>query len=244
VGLTQGRVLSTFDEIYASRGEDYDALVDAEDHEGNILPALAAIAPLRGARVVEFGAGTGRLTRLLGPIVEEIRAFDASAHMLSVAERRLRQMGLTNWTVGVADNRRLPVEWNSADIAIAGWTFGHAVDWFPEGWRDEIQEAIDEMSRVLVPGGVAIVLETMTTGSMVPAPPTDGLASYYRWLETEHGFRGTTIRTDYRFSSADEAERLIGFFFGDQLAEQLRRGNGVVLPENTGIWSRRERSLE
>jgi len=32
--------------------------------------------------VVEFGAGTGRITRLLAPEVQSIRAFDASEHML------------------------------------------------------------------------------------------------------------------------------------------------------------------
>jgi hypothetical protein len=138
----------------------------------------------------------------------------------------------------VADNKRLPVEDGGADIAIAGWSFGHAIGWFPDTWRDEIGAAVDEIARVLHPGGSAIILETMTTGSETPAPPTEGLATYYGWLETERGFSHTSIRTDYRFASLDEAERLTRFFFGDELADRVHRENWVTTPENTGIWWR------
>ncbi len=188
--------------------------------------------------MVEFGAGTGRLTRLLAPLVQRIRAYDASAHMLSVAELHLKAMGVPNWEVGVADNKRLPVEDAGADVAIAGWSFGHAVGWFPVTWHDEIGAAVDEMARVLRPGGTAIILETMTTGSETAAPPTEGLAIYYRWLETERGFSSTGIRTDYQFESLAEADRLTRFFFGDELADRVRRENWIILPENTGIWWR------
>lgn len=230
--------MPTFEEIYASHADVYDALIEREDHQGHLLPALARISPLQNARVVEFGAGTGRLTRLLAPMVRHIRAYDASVPMLRVAEAHLRNSGTANWELGVADNKRLPVEDGAADIAIAGWTFGHALDWFADAWRDEIGAAVDEMARVLRPGGTAIILETMTTGSETPGPPTEGLATYYRWLETERGFSIRTIRTDYRFGSLEEADRLTRFFFGDELAERVRRENRVTLPENTGIWWR------
>ncbi|NJL56819.1 class I SAM-dependent methyltransferase [bacterium] len=77
--------------------------------------------------MVEFGAGTGRLTRLLAPIVKHIRAFDASAHMLETAAQTLTNLGVMNWSVEQADNRSLPVAAASADVAIAGWSFGHMV---------------------------------------------------------------------------------------------------------------------
>jgi ubiquinone/menaquinone biosynthesis C-methylase UbiE len=230
--------MPTFEEIYAHHAEAYDALVRREDYEGRLLPALARLAPLDGATVVEWGAGTGRLTRLLGPAVSSIRAFDASEHMLSVARRHLVAAGLRNWELAVADNKRIPVDDASADIAIAGWTFGHALDWYSASWRNEIGAAIDEMARVLRPGGTAIILETMTTGSVTPAPPTPGLAAYYEWLEADRGFRATTIRTDYRFEDLDEAVRLTGFFFGDDFAARVRRGASAIVPENTGIWWR------
>jgi ubiquinone/menaquinone biosynthesis C-methylase UbiE len=86
----------SFEEIYARHAVTYDALIEREDYQGRLLPALAEISSLEGASVVEFGTGSGRLTRLLAPLVGRIRAYDASAHMLGVAERHLIAMGLTN----------------------------------------------------------------------------------------------------------------------------------------------------
>lgn len=230
--------MPTFEEIYAHYGDDYDLMVSREDYQGRLLPMIAALRPLENSRVVEFGAGTGRLTRLLAPEVAHIDAFDASAHMLTVAERRMKQLGLTNWTLGVSDNAHLPVETGSADLAIAGWSFGHSVGWHADRWKEVIGEAVAEMLRVLRPGGAAIILETMTTGSEIPHPPTEGLAAYYHWLENEHDFQGHTLRTDYQFESLAEAELLTRFFFGDALADEVMRRNWVILPECTGLWVR------
>ena len=55
------------------------------------------ILPLDGIDVVELGAGTGRLTCLLAPLVQSIQAFDISPHMLEVASTKLEASGLHNW---------------------------------------------------------------------------------------------------------------------------------------------------
>jgi ubiquinone/menaquinone biosynthesis C-methylase UbiE len=225
-----------FQKIYANHADQYEALVVREDYQGNILKTLQGIKPLSGLDVVEFGAGTGRLTLLLAPLVKQIRAFDGSQHMLDVTIAKLKQSRLTNWKAEAADNRDLPVEDGSADLSIQGWSFGHFCGWYPETWRDEIGKAIGEMKRVLRPGGTIIMLETMGTGRESPQPPTDGLAAYYAWLESEQGFSSMTIRTDYCFESLDEAESLTRFFFGDQLADQVVKNNWVILPECTGVW--------
>jgi len=231
--------MPSFEEIYAQHADQYDALVLREDYEGHLLPALNSIHRLAGADVIEFGAGTGRLTCLLAPVVRHIEAYDASAHMLSVAEAKLRGLGVANWRLDVADNRALPAEAESADVAVEGWSFGHFVGWYPETWRDEIGKALAEMRRVLRPGGTAILIETMTTGSETPRPPTPALSEYYAWLEGEQGFSAMAIRTDYRFASLVEAEALTRFFFGDALAGRVRLENLVILPECTGIWWRK-----
>jgi ubiquinone/menaquinone biosynthesis C-methylase UbiE len=225
-----------FQNIYAHHADQYEALVTREDCEGHILPALQAISPLAGLDVVEFGAGTGRLTTLLAPLVKSIRAFDVSSAMLDVARARLQRGGWSNWRAEIGDNRALPAETASADVAIQGWSFGHFCGWYPDTWRDEIGKAVQEMRRVLRSGGTAIMLETLGTGRESPQPPSDSLAAYYKMLEDELGFSVTWIRTDYRFESLAEAERLTRFFFGDALAEAVKANHWVILPECTGIW--------
>ena len=146
-------------------------------------------------------------------------------------------MGATNWQIAVTgDNRNLPVDDNSADVVIEGWSFGHCVGWYPDGWRAEVDAALAEMRRIVRPGGVMILLETLGTGYDTPTPPTEGLAALYEWWREERGFTQQWIRTDYRFESVAEADELTRFFFGDELADRIVREQPTTLPECTGIW--------
>lgn len=225
------------DDIYAHDAERYDRLVQREDYRQNILPALRQITLLEGMDVVETGAGTGRLTGLLAPLVKSIRAYDASAHMLALAAAKLHASGLDNWSAQTADHRRLPAADGSADVSISGWSVGYLADSKLPDWKQEVSKALDEMQRVLRPGGVLILIETLGTGFETPHPP-EFLRDYFSFL-VQMGFASTWIRTDYRFESPAEAVELAGFFFGEALAEQVRASGGVILPECTGLWWRR-----
>ena len=222
------------EKIYNQHADQYELLVSREDYQRNILRALDKIRPLDGLDVVELGAGTGRLTCMLAPVVKSIRAFDASQHMLDVAIAKLGQSGLQNWRVEVADHRNLPVADQAADVAISGWSICYTVVWYEETWRDELGQVLAEMKRVLRPGGTIIILETLGTGYETPHPP-DGMVAYYAFLE-EEGFSSTWMRTDFRFESLAEAEALTRFFFGDSMADKVISEAPVILPECTGIW--------
>lgn len=225
-----------FKTIYAAHGETYEAMVTKEDYMGNLLPALERIRLFSNQQVVEFGAGTGRLTCLLAPFVAYIHACDSSAHMLSVAERKLHAGGWQNWQLHVADNTQLPLPDHSADIAIEGWSFAHACSWYPDGWRHEVGRMISEMTRLLKPGGTFILLETLGTGYETPTPPAPHLAELYAWWEETYQLNYTWIRTDFQFTSPQEGAKLTRFFFGDALADRILANQMTILPECTGIW--------
>jgi len=226
-------------EVYEHHPAEYDALVRREDREGNLLRVLGAAARLDGADAVELGAGTGRLTRLLAPRVRSVRAFDASGPMLAVARSSLEATGLRNWHLEEADNGALPVADACADLAVAGWTLGHQTVWHPERWREPVDAAVREMLRVLRPGGTAVIVETLGTGHETPFEPPPELARCYAALEGDWRFERTWIRTDYEFASVEEGARLVGFFFGDAMRRAFEAAGRTVLPECTGIWSRR-----
>ncbi|MBT3321397.1 MAG: class I SAM-dependent methyltransferase [Anaerolineae bacterium] len=229
--------MPTEKEVYKKYADEYERLIQREDYQGNILREIESLVSLVNIDVVDFGAGTGRLTRLLAPRICSIKAFDTSAHMLEVAAKSLAKMGLKNWATSVADHRHIPVGDNSADLIVSGWSFCYLAVWGGVQWKRALEDGLKEMRRILRPGGMIIIFETMGTGHASPQPP-EHLAEYYAWL-TEAGFGSGTLRTDYRFTSIEEAEKLSTFFFGEEMGTQVIKENWKTLPECTGIWWQR-----
>ena len=176
-----------FQQIYATQAAKYDGMVSCEDYQGNLWTALRNIRDFSGLNVVDVGAGTGRITRLLAPYAKWITAVDISHHMLKQANLH---------ETAVADACHLPFKNSTVDVAIAGWALGHSVGWYPETWKSVIGQAIASMQRILRPGGSLILIETMGTGTETAVAPHAGLAAYYSWLENDLGFAHTTIPTD------------------------------------------------
>ena len=220
--------------VYSEQADRYEALIAREDYHGNILRTLESITPLDGRAVLDLGAGTGRLACLLVPRVDSVRAYDISAEMIRVAADRLSASGHANWEAGVADHRSLPVEDHCADLVVSGWSVSYLAVWNPERWREELEAWMTEMKRVLRPGGMIVLFESLGTGNESPIH-LPHLKKFYPWLD-EVGFENTWIRTDYLFESLEEAVDLVGFFFGMELAARVQKERLVSLPECTGVW--------
>jgi ubiquinone/menaquinone biosynthesis C-methylase UbiE len=159
-----------------------------------------------------------------------MRAYDASQPMLDVAAGSLRAMGLSNWLVQAADHRHIPAGDASADLIVSGWSFSYLSVW---GDREQLEVGWNEIQRILRPGGLVILIESLGTGSETPVQ-LEHLKDYYAWLD-EKGFSSKQISTDYRFDSIEEARELTGFFFGEAMSR-----NDLYLPEFTGLWWKRK----
>lgn len=221
--------------IYQHDAERYERLISREDQRGNIFQALMEIRPFSSLDVVEFGAGTGRLTRIMSVLAKQIYAFDLHNSMLREAHRVLSESGMENWTFSAADNRAMPLRSNSADITIEGWSFAHAVGWYPDNWQQQTDKMLAEMQRILKADGTMILIETMGTGFRQPTPPQH-LVPLYEYWEQEHGFQYRWVRTDIQFASIEEADELMRFFFGDEMADTHVAGKNIIIPECTGFW--------
>jgi SAM-dependent methyltransferase len=96
-------------------------------------------SPLSPPRVVDLGAGTGKLTETLVRLGVEVTAVEPDPGMLGELRRELPSVRSLS---GSAED--IPLPDGSADAILAG----QSLHWF------DLDRAIPEMARVLVPGGV------------------------------------------------------------------------------------------
>lgn len=224
-------------DVYSRHADRYDALVAHEDVAGNLQRTLLEVAPGEGLDVVETGAGTGRVTRLLAPRARSIRAFDVEPAMIARARASLGH--LAHVVFDVARHDALPVGPATADLAVEGWAFGHAVGWNPSGWRDDVRRFVDALAHTQRSGGVVVLIETMGTAVETPFEAGHTLEPFHALVTEELGFAHRSIRTDYSFQSVDEAVETLGFFFGERMAQRVRARGSTSVPECTAVYWRK-----
>ena len=129
----------------------YDGV--ARDYEVRVVPKfrpiaerLAALAkPRSGEHVLELGAGTGGLSRLLVPRMAgggHLVLLDISTMMLAIAAEVVRKAGNTSATCVVQDLASLPFLDERFDLIVCSL-----------GYLEESQQAVREAFRVLRRGG-------------------------------------------------------------------------------------------
>jgi ubiquinone/menaquinone biosynthesis C-methylase UbiE len=231
-----------FARTYATDAARYDRLIRAEDADGALAAALRRHLPARSATgpdVLDVGAGTGRIARMLGDAVRAGVGVEPAAAMRAVAVDEAARSGRRAWRYLDGDARALPVPDAAFDVAVAAWVLGHLREWHPQTWEAELARALAEMRRALRPGGVLVVVDTLGTGTSAPGAPTPALAEYHAWLERTGGLAREVVRTDYAFASLAEAVELIGGFFGAALAARVAEARRTRVPEWTGLWTAR-----
>ncbi len=226
-----------FQQIYRRSPAAYHRLIAHEDAAGALMPRLERLVPLHRRSVLDLGSGTGRFPLLLQTYDARVVALDLYAAMLHEQVRQRDQHG-GRWPLVQADMRALPLAPAQFDLCLAGWSLGHFCGWYGPDWRRQMTPVLRGMLRAARSKGHLVIIETLSTGSPIPRPPTVALGEYYHWLEAEWGFAREVVATDYRFPSVTAAEAHLRFFFGPALADKAAAEAWRTVPEWTGIWHR------
>lgn len=223
-----------FQRIYQQQADGYSRLMSGADVDGRLAAALRELTPFSGKKWLDLGTGTGRIPAIVSPHVAQLVALDRHTAMLK--EQLSTQRSALSTQLAQADMQALPLPSHHFDVVTAGWAMGHSRAWFAEQWQAVMGRMVQEMRRVVAPGGVVIIMETMGTGVLTPAPPSAELAEYYNWLEGQWGFARQVIPIDYEFAGVGDAAAVMTFFFGEEMGQRVRANHWQRVPEWAGLW--------
>ena len=196
--------------LYRLEPELYDRLVSIERLHRGVLEWLPADVD----RIVEVGAGTGRLTLDLLGRAREIVAVEPAQPLREILARKLSGIEggeRVQVTAGFFDHLPAPDDWSDLVVTCSALT--------PEsGHGGEV--GLGEMERVCRPGGcVAIVWPNNVA-----------------WLES-HGYRRVSFPGEMcvEFASPEDAVELTEIFYPRAATEVRRRGMRYVSFDTLGI---------
>lgn len=203
--------------LYRLEPELCDRLVTAE----RLHPAVVRWLPDRVERIVEVGAGSGRLTTELVNRCEELTAIEPAGPLREILTRKLEPMG-TGPTGGhrSASVRvisgfldALPVPDRSAELVVACSVLT------PEPSHGGDQ-GLAEMERVCATHGMVVII----------------WPNHVEWLSS-HGYRYLSFAGDMamEFDSFTEAIELAQIFYPHAVDEIRRRGDRHVPYEVLGV---------
>ncbi len=227
----------------------FDLVADAYDRGRPSYPreAVAWMVNRENARVLELGAGTGKLTDELTALGHQVVATDPSRAMLG----RLRNRAVRRSRVA-SSAEQIPLAPRSVDVVVAGQAF----HWF------DVDRALPEVCRVLRPGGhLAVAWNTRDEripwvkrlGGIIgradhlddPTPAIDGTGMFevvetstFRFWQpmTQDSLRDMVAsRSNVAMMSGLERERVLRKV--DELYEGYGRGaDGMLLPYVTSTY--------
>ena len=225
-----------FKNIYNNMAVEYHRMIEYEDVDDNLYECIDKLLTVDFNSVLDIGSGTGRIPLLLSDTNLNVFGLDLYWEMLQENVRQ-RNLSAGSWLLSQGDAGALPVSSDRFDVVTAGWVLGHTCSWHPD-WQTELDIVLNEMHRVVRSQGIIIIMETLTTGSDIPSPPTAELSDYYDWLENSWNFSRQELRTDYKFPNVQKAINNTEFFFGEQLSNMIIDNDWSRVPECTGVWSK------
>ena len=210
------------------------------DRAGLVEAAMAARHPFEGADLLDIGCGSGfHLPRFVALGCASVLGVEPYPPLVALAQQRISDSA----HAGVVDRvqvvegvaQSLPVPDASVDIAHARWAY-----FFGAG----CEPGLDELERVLRPGGTAFVVDNDVTHSTFGRwfsrayPTYDPLAVERFW--GRRGWSRERLTIAWTFDSREDLEAVVRIEFPETAAEGiLAEHAGTDVDYAVNLWWRR-----
>ena len=171
------------------------------DRDGKVIDYLNKHLP--NGLILDVGAGNGftaeKLTtpdRLIIPMEPDEKIIDPQKELV--------------WIKGVAQH--LPFHNKVFNGAYSTWAF-----YFPSMGAEQVKDGINELKRVVKKDGTILIVNNAGSDefSTLADKEIGNFESDNKFWESV-GFSYTIIDTSFRFDNVEEAQKLLGFYFGEK----------------------------
>jgi len=136
-------------EMFAPVAENY-LTSKAHNKPDELARIVARVQPY--GRILDIGTGAGHTAYAFAPFVDHVTAVDITQAMLDIVAREAIAKGFNNLDTCLAPAEKLPFETGSIDGIVCRLCAHHF---------DSVAEFMNEVNRVLKPGGYFVLIDTI-----------------------------------------------------------------------------------
>lgn len=199
---------------YYEDNDYYEIFSIAEDGEGKVDNYLKGLAV--GKIVLDAGCGTGKFLPSLEKYADKYIGIDLSSEQLNKAKSKSQKDNSIFIKSNLAD---ITLEDNSVDLIISTWVLGTVID------LDERSKCLDELKRVLKPGGQIILVENDLNSEFEEIRNRDKdsrTKNYNNWILSNNFVVDKRINTYFSFNSVSEAKKCFEIIYGEEIANKIK----------------------
>ena len=212
--------------------ETYEIENRAVDRAGRIVALLRDLGGWEGRDVLDVGCGTGFHLPLLAEGARSVVGVEPHGDLVALARRRTRRLG--NVEVRHGSATALPLAEASVDVVHARWAY-----FFGPG----CEHGLDELDRVVRPGGRAFVIDNDPTRSTFGAwfrrgyPQRDPTAVAAFWRA--RGWERHPLDIAWTFDDREDLEAVVRIELPTTVAEEvLAEHEGTSVDYAINVWTR------
>ena len=201
---------------YYDNNDYYEIFSQAEDGEGKVRDYLGW--KINGGVVLDAGCGTGKFLSVLEEKSDKYIGVDLSFQQLIKAWEKKKKASSIFLNTNLND---VMLKDNSVDLIVSPWVLGTITE------IDEREKCLDELLRVLKPGGEILLIENESGSEFesLRGRDKDQRTNIYNQWIINNGFKKEKIiETYFKFSSLDSAKKCFLEIYGEEVADRINSG--------------------